>query len=335
MTPTVPHVAGWEPESMRKTMIELAEIVERVNGQRTGVLEEQDVLAETWTGEAASAAAERVVTECTRMSSVCGEIDSLGRAFETAAGMVDAAKAHLQAQVSAATASGFAVQADGVVDPGGMIALIPDSLGDEKIRQADELRSAAAQLTRDIQSALNQAEKAALDAAEQLVGPTKLLTELALTSPTGQFVENPDGSFSWMPDWPTTVAASVIGAMTDATKRALELPGVGSVDDVAKNIGRGLGAFGAVAGTIPSIAHDIDEGVDPTEAILVNSASTAVGLAAASYVTYALTGLGGVAGSWFPGPGTVAGAAAGVALGTLVGGTVSHGVSKVFEWTLR
>lgn len=40
MTPTVPHVAGWEPESMRKTMIELSEIVERVNGQRTGVLEE-------------------------------------------------------------------------------------------------------------------------------------------------------------------------------------------------------------------------------------------------------------------------------------------------------
>ncbi|MDV6263860.1 hypothetical protein [Rhodococcoides yunnanense] len=335
MTPTVPHVAGWEPESMRKTMIELAEIVERVNGQRTGVLEEQDVLSETWTGDAAGAAAERVVTECSRMSSVCGEIDSLGTAFETAAGMVDAAKAHLQTQVSAATASGFAVRADGVVDPDGMIALIPDSLGEVKVRQADELRSAAAQLTRDIQSALNQAEKAALDAAEQLVGPTKLLTELALTSPTGQFVENSDGSFSWMPDWPTTVAASVIGAMTDATKRALELPGVGSVDDVARNIGRGLGAFGAVAGTIPSIAHDIDEGVDPTEAILVNSASTAVGLAAASYVTYALAGLGGAAGSWFPGPGTVAGAAAGVALGTLVGGTVSHGVSKAFEWTLR
>ncbi|MBX5333215.1 hypothetical protein HQO90_19655 [Rhodococcus fascians] len=335
MTPTVPHVAGWEPQSMRKTMIELAEIVERVNGQRTGVLEEQDTLAETWTGDAARAAADRVVAECSRMSSVCSEIDSLAAAFEGAADIVEAAQAHVQAQVSAATVSGFAVASDGVVNPDGMIALIPDSLGEEKVRQADELRSAAAQLTRDIQSALNQAEEAALDAAEQLAGPAKLLTELALTSPTGKFVENPDGSFSWMPDWPTTVAATVIGAMTDATKRALELPGVGSVDDVTRNIGRGLGAFGAVAGTIPSIAHDIDEGVDPTEAILVNSASTAVGLAAASYVTYALTGLGGAAGSLFPGPGTVAGAAAGVALGTIVGGTVSHGVSKALEWTLR
>ncbi len=335
MTPTVPHVAGWEPESMRKTMIELSEIVERVNGQRTGVLEEQDTLAETWTGEAAEAAAERVVAECSRMSSVCNEIDSLGKAFETAAAMVDAAKAHLQAQVSAATTSGFAVRADGVVDPDGMIALIPDVLGEEKVRQADELRSAAAQLTDDIQDALRQADRAALDAAQQLAEPTKLLTELALGSPTGKFVENPDGSFSWMPDWPTTVAATVIGGMSDAMTRALELPGVGSVDDVAKNIGRGLGAFGAVVGTIPSITHDIDEGVSPTEAIAVNTASTAAGLAAATYVTGALAGLGGAAGSVFPGPGTVAGAAAGVALGALVGGSVSHGVSKVFEWTLR
>ena len=320
---------------MRKTMIELSEIVERVNGQRTGVLEEQDTLAETWTGEAADAAAERVVSECSRMSSVCGEIDSLGQAFESAAGIVDAAKAHLQAQVSAATTSGFAVRADGVVDPEGMISLIPDSIGEEKVRQADELRTAAAHLTRDIQGALLQAERAAVDAAEQLAEPTRLLTELALASPTGKFVENPDGSFSWMPDWPTTAAATVIGGMTDAAKRALELPGVSSVDDVAKNIGRGLGSFGAVAGTIPSIAHDIDEGVNPTEAILVNSASTAVGLAAASYATYALAGLGSAAGSVFPGPGTVAGGAAGVALGTLVGGTVSHTVSKIFEWTLR
>ncbi|WP_415976950.1 WXG100 family type VII secretion target [Rhodococcus sp. 077-4] len=335
MTPTVPHVAGWEPESMRKTMIELSEIVERVNGQRTGVLEEQDALAETWTGDAADAAAERVVTECSRMGKVCGEIESLGKAFDTAAGVVEAAQTHLQAQVSAATTSGFAVSDDGLVNPDGMIALIPDALGHEKVRQAGELRAAAAQLTLDIQGALRQAEHAAADAAHQLAEPTKILTELALSSPTGKFVENPDGSFSWMPDWPTTAAATVIGGMSDATKRALELPGVSSVDDVAKNIGRGLGAFGAVAGTIPSIAHDIDEGVSPTEAILVNSASTAIGLAAASYATYALAGLGGVAGSVFPGPGTVAGGAAGVALGTLVGGTVSHTVSKMFEWTLR
>ncbi|MFI8567649.1 hypothetical protein ACIGGF_13930 [Rhodococcus sp. NPDC078407] len=335
MTPTVPHVTGWEPESMRKTMIELSQIVERVNGRRTGVLEEQDALAETWTGEAAGAAAERVVTECARMSSVCGEIDSLGKAFETAAGMIDSAKAHVQAQVSAATASGFAVAPDGVVNPDGMIALIPDGRGAEKVRQADELRSVADQLTRDIKSALNQADTAALDAAEQLAAPTTQLTELALTSPTGRFVENPDGSFSWMPDWPTTVAATVIGGMTDATTRALEIPGVGSVDDVAKNIGRGLGAFGAVAGTIPSIARDIDEGKSPTEAVVVNTASTAAGLAAATYVTGILAGVGGTAGSVVPGPGTVAGAAAGVAMGALVGGTVSHSVSTLLDWTLQ
>ncbi|OZE78188.1 hypothetical protein CH305_16685 [Rhodococcus sp. 15-649-2-2] len=323
MTPTVPHVAGWEPESMRKTMIELAEIVERVNGQRTGVLEEQDVLAETWTGEAASAAAERVVTECSRMSSVCGEIDSLGQAFETAAGMVDAAKAHLQAQVSAATASGFAVQTDGVVDPDGMIALIPDSLGEEKVRQADELRSAAAQLTEDIQDALKQAERAALDAAQQLAEPTKLLTALALGSPPGKFVENPDGSFSWMPDWPTTVASTVIGGMAAVTRRALELPGVDSVDDVAKNIGRGLGVFGVVAGAIPGIAGKIDDGMNPAEAVVVEATPIAAGAVA----TWAFGAVGGLAGSFLPGPGTVAGAAAGIALG----GLVSYGVDKLFE----
>lgn len=308
---------------MRKTMIELAEIVERVNGQRTGVLEEQDVLAESWTGEAADAAAERVVTECSRMSSVCGEIDSLGKAFETAAGMVEAAKAHLQTQVSAATTSGFAVRADGVVDPEGMIALIPDSLGEEKVRQADELRSAAAQLTQDIQGALKQAERAALDAAQQLAEPTKLLTELGLSSPTGKFVENPDGSFSWMPDWPTTVASTVIGGMAAVTRRALEFPGVDSVDDVAKNIGRGLGVFGVAAGAIPGIAGKIDEGMNPAEGVIVEATPIAAGAVA----TWAFGAVGGLAGSIVPGPGTVAGAAAGIA----VGGFVSYSVDKLFE----
>ncbi|OZC63227.1 hypothetical protein CH276_12735 [Rhodococcus sp. 06-470-2] len=323
MTPTVPHVAGWEPESMRKTMIELSEIVERVNGQRTGVLEEQDALAETWTGEAADAAAERVVTECSRMGSVCSEIDSLGKAFESAAGIVEAAKAHLRAQVSAATASGFAVRADGVVDPEGMIALIPDVLGEEKERRADELRSAAAQLTRDIQGALSQAERAAIDAALQLAEPTKHLAELALGSATGNVVENPDGSFSWMPDWPSTVASSVISGMSDVTRRVLEFPGIDSVDDVAKNIGRGLGAFGSVAGAIPGMADKIDDGMDPTEAVIVE----ATPIAAGAVMTWAFGVLGGMAGSVVPGPGTVVGAAAGIALG----GLVSYGVDKLFE----
>ena len=323
MTPTVPHVAGWEPESMRKTMIELSEIVERVDRQRTGVLEEQDVLAETWTGDAADAAAERVVSECARMGRVYSEIDSLGKAFESAAGIVDAAKAHLQAQVSAATVSGFSVRADGVVNPNGMIALIPDSLGEEKVRQADELRAAATQLTLDIQEALRQAEHAAVEAAQQLAEPTRLLTELALTSPTGRFVENPDGSFSWMPDWPSTVAASVISGMSDVTRRALEFPGVDSVDDVAKNIGRGLGVFGAVAGAVPGIAVSIDEGMDPTEAVIVEAAPIAAG----AVTTWVFGAIGGAAGSVVPGPGTVAGAAAGIALG----GLVSYGVSKAIE----
>lgn len=327
MNTTVPHVAGWEPESMRKTMIELAEIVERVNSQRAGVLDEQDVLAETWTGEAADAAAERVVAECSRMGTVCGEIDSLGKAFENAAGMVDAAKAHLQAQVSAATMSGFAVAADGVVNPDGMIALIPDSLGDEKMRRADEIRSDAAQLTADIQAALRQAEQAAADAAQQLAEPTMMLTELALGSPTGKFVENPDGSFSWMPDWPTTVASTVIGGMADVTRKVLELPGVDSVDDVAKNIGRGLGAFGAVAGAIPGIADNIDDGMDPTEAVVVE----AVPIAAGAATTWVFGAVGGMAGSIVPGPGTVAGAAAGIVLG----GAVSYGVSKLLEATWK
>ncbi|CCQ15534.1 Homoserine O-acetyltransferase [Rhodococcus sp. AW25M09] len=327
MTTTVPHVAGWEPESMRKTMIELAEIVARVDGRRTGVLDEQDVLAETWTGDAADAAAERVVAECSRMGWVCNEITTLGAAFERAAGIVDAAKTHLQAQVSAATMSGFAVAADGVVNPDGMVALIPDSLGDEKMRRADELRSDAAQLTADIQAALRHAEQAAVDAARQLAEPTMKLTELALGSPTGKFVDNPDGSFSWMPDWPTTIASTVIGGMADVTRKALELPGVDSVDDVAKNIGRGLGAFGAVAGAIPGIADNIDDGMDPTKAVLVEAAPIAAGAA----TTWAFGAIGGVAGSIVPGPGTVAGAAAGIALG----GAVTYGVSKLLEATWK
>ncbi|MDZ7929209.1 MAG: hypothetical protein U5N21_03750 [Rhodococcus sp. (in: high G+C Gram-positive bacteria)] len=115
--------------------------------------------------------------------------------------------------------------------------------------------------------------------------------------------------------------------MSDATRRALELPGVGSVDDVAKNIGRGLGVFGALAGAAPGIADSIDGGMDPTKAVIVEAAPIAAGAAA----TYVFGVIGGAAGSVVPGPGTVAGAAVGIALG----GLVSYTADKVIERVWR
>jgi len=95
----------------------------------------------------------------------------------------------------------------------------------------------------------------------------------------------------------------------------------GSVDDVARNIGRGFGAFGAVLGTVPAIKNDIDGGMDVTQAVVTNSVGTLAGVGTA-------IGVGAAAGSVVPGVGTVAGALGGLVLG----GLAAYGVTKGMQW---
>ena len=312
MSLTVSQVRSWKPDALRSTQAALVEVVRRVDGQRASVLEEQDALADSWGGDAANAAAARIVTECSRMGHVAGHLEVLGAAYETAAGMLEGAKEHVEFEVSAATSSSFDVNDQGVANADALVALLPATA--TRGEQARDLRHAAAEQSVRIAEALRQAAETAAEAASRLDEPTLQLAKLGLENPPGRFVENAEGVFTWKPDIPATTAASVISGMTTSVTEGLKNAAAGSVDDVARNIGRGFGAFGAVLGTVPAIKNDIDGGMDVTQAVVTTSAGTVVGTALAY----------GAAFSVVPGFGT----GAGIAVGLIVGGVTAYGVSK-------
>ncbi|MGA9873059.1 MAG: hypothetical protein WBQ44_18195 [Rhodococcus sp. (in: high G+C Gram-positive bacteria)] len=294
MTLTISQVREWKPEALLSTGAALRELAEQIDGQRTSILEEQDTLAESWSGQAADAAAARIVTECVRMSAVAGHIEALADAYDSAAGIVGAARDHVLFEVAAAMMSTFGVDGSGV---------------------------AAEQSTR-IADALEQAAEAANTAARRLEQPTYHLNELGSGNPPGHFVQDPGGGFTWEPDVRTTTASTVIAGMTTAIKEGLKNASEASFDDVAKNVGRGFGAFGSVLAMVPSIKSDIDDGKDPTRAVVITAtgAGAAAGMAAVSGMA--------VGTAIFPGVGTVGGAVIGLALG----GLADWGVTKSMEW---
>ncbi len=322
MTLTVSQVGSWKPDTLRSTHSGLAEVVERIDGQRAHVLDEQDVLAESWHGDAASAAATRIVRECSLISAVTEQIHNLSEAYETAAGLVEAAKSHVEFEVSAATTSLFDVSDQGIVSAEALIAKIPDTT-QNKNYEAQAMREAAARLTQRIVDALSQAEQAVVDAMNRLDGSVRELIALALKNPPGHFVETVDGGFTWQPDVPATVASSVIGGMSTGVVEGLKTAAVGSVDDVARNVSRGFGVFGSVLGTVPAIKNDIDGGMDPTQAIVTESSGALVGVLAAGAA-------GGLAGSVFPGIGTVGGAVVGLVAGGVSAYLTTRGLQKVW-----
>ena len=313
MSLTVSQVRSWKPDALRSTQAALVEVVRRVDGQRASVLEEQDALADSWGGDAANAAAARIVTECSRMGHVAGHLEVLGAAYEAAARMLEAAREHVEFEVSAATSSSFDVNDEGVANAEAAVALLPAGIVNVG-ELARDLRHAAAEQSVRIAEALRQAAETAAEAASRLDEPTLQLAKLGLENPPGRFIENAEGEFTWKPDIPATTAASVISGMTTSVTEGLKNAAAGSVDDVARNIGRGFGAFGAVLGTVPAIKNDIDGGMDVTQAVVTNSAGTVVGTALAY----------GAAFSVVPGFGT----GAGIAVGLIVGGVTAYGVSK-------
>lgn len=308
MTLTVSEVRSWRPESLRSTAAAIHGIVGRVDGQRSSVLEEQDTLAESWSGVAATAAADRIVAECSRISRVAVHMESLAAAYDAAARIVEAARDHVEFEVTAAAASSFDVSDQGAASAEALIALLPTNLAENEV-EARALRQAADDQSIRIADALRQAADAAVDAARQLEKSTLELTRLGLENPPGRFVEDAEGGFTWWPDVPTTTASTVISGMTTSVTEGLKNATAGSIDDVAKNIGRGFGAFGAVLGTVPAIKSDNDGGMDPTKAVVTNSAGTLAAVGTA-WATGALAGT-----AVCPGVGTVGGAVIGPALG--------------------
>ena len=156
MSLTVSQVRSWKPDALRSTQVALTEVVRRVDGQRTSVLREQDDLADSWGGDAANAAAARIVTECSRMGHVAGHLEVLGAAYEAAARMLEAAREHVEFEVSAATSSSFDVNDEGVANAEAAVALLPAGIVNVG-ELARDLRHAAAEQSVRIAEALRQA----------------------------------------------------------------------------------------------------------------------------------------------------------------------------------
>ncbi len=87
-----------------------------------------------------------------------------------------------------------------------------------------------------------------------------------------------------------------------------------------------LGIVGNVIGTVPAIANDIEGGMDPTKAVVSETAGTAAGMAVGNWATSAATGA--MVGSVAPGVGTAVGFVVGAGIGALT----AYGVSKSIQW---
>ncbi|MFG1784491.1 hypothetical protein ACGFIU_18790 [Rhodococcus oryzae] len=302
----------------------------KIDAQVDCLTSEQDALAETWHGTAVTAAAGRVVQEQRLGRGVSGALAGVAEGYRVGAGIVESARDHLVMVVAGAHSRGYRVADNGEVDPSGllaMLALAPPGTGDIA---ALRIRKEAADLTIAVVGALKQAESAAADAASRVQSATDALQRAGDVAVPGKVVEEKKDVFTWKPDVPATVAASSIGLVADGTKAGLVGAATASGDDLARSIGRGLGPFWAVVGTVPAVVNDIDGGMDPTKAIV----SEGVGAGAGLWLGTTLGSMAGSAaagsavGSVVPGFGTVVG----LVVGAGVGAAAGYGGSKGIQW---
>ncbi|WP_027501515.1 WXG100 family type VII secretion target [Rhodococcus sp. UNC363MFTsu5.1] len=317
MSPTVEQVKSWNVRALRATANGIESVVAKVDAQVDCLTSEQDALAETWHGTAATVAAERVVQEQRLGRGVSRALAAVAEEYRVGAGIVESARDHLVVVVAGAHSRGYRVADNGEVDPSGLLAMLvlaPAGMADIA---ALRIKKEAAELTIAVVGALRQAESAASEVSSRIQRATGVLQRAGEAAVPGKVVEEKKDVFTWKPDVPATVAASSIGLVADATKEGLVSAAASSGDDLARGIGRGFGPFGAVIGTVPAIVNDIDGGMDPTKAIVTESGGAVAGLLAAA-------GAGAAMGSVFPGVGT----AGGLVVGAVIGGFASWGGSK-------
>ncbi|UTM36783.1 hypothetical protein MX572_20140 [Rhodococcus pyridinivorans] len=317
MRPGVAAVRSWNPDALRITADHLDVLVDTLDDRMKGLLTEQDVLAERWSGDAARAAAARVVRERSLGSAIAEALLQVAEAYRTGAWLVEGTRLHLVSVVGGAEQSGFTVHDDGTVDPSDQIHILSATLPAEAVAEARvRLEHEATELTHAVTGALEQASRAATETADRITAAVAVLEAARDAAAPGKVVQNENGEFSWWPDWPSTIAASSIGAMSGATKELLTDAAVASGDDVARNIARGMNPAAAAVGTVPAIVNDIKGGMDPTEAVVSESAGTVVGMVGAFLASKGTTAaIGAATGSVVPGVGTAAGFAVGLVLG--------------------
>lgn len=322
MSPTVSQVIQWNPDAFHKAATGIDTIVTSLDGQFDGMDNEQNALAETWHGDAAAAAATRVLQEQSLGSAIAGAVAGVAEQYRGAAGIIEGARSHLVTVVSGARGSGFTVNEDGQIDPAGKLAWL--AIAPEYTRDAARLQieKEAAELTIVVVEALRQAAAAAVDASTRIRTAIAVVQQAGQAATSGNVVDAGDGKFDWMPNGPDTFAGTTVGGIMDSAGELLTKSAVASGDDIARNIGRGLGPFGAVLGTVPAIMNDIDGGMDVTQAVVSEGGGTLAGIGTAALAGMAM-------GSVFPGAGT----ATGLVVGAVVGGFTAWGGSKLIQRT--
>ncbi|MFF0242736.1 hypothetical protein ACFYRW_21300 [Rhodococcus pyridinivorans] len=325
MRPGVAAVRSWNTDALRITADHLDVLVDTLDDRMKGLLTEQDVLAERWSGDAARAAAARVVRERSLGSAIAEALLQIAEAYRTGAWLVEGTRLHLRSVVGGAEQSGFTVHDDGTVDPSDQIRILSAMLPAEAVAEARvRLEHEATDLTHAVTGALEQASRAATETADRITAAVAVLEAARDAAAPGKVVQNENGEFSWWPDWAATTAASTIGIMADTTKEGLKEAAISSGDDLARNISRGMNPAAIALGTVPAIVNDIESGMDPTKAIVTESTASALGGVAAWAGAKGGAALGTMIA---PGVGT----AVGLAVGALAGGLTTYISSKGFQ----
>ncbi|MEE2056803.1 WXG100 family type VII secretion target [Rhodococcus artemisiae] len=326
MSPGVSAVEAWNPDALRTTADGLDTIVDSLDDRMKGLLNDQDVLAEQWKGDAANAAALRVVRERSLGSAIAGALLQVAGAYRTGAPIVEGARMHVVGLVRAAEHQSFTVHDNGIVDAANQISLLrallpPGATYDTACLQ---LERQAAELSVALVDALQQATTAANDVTGRINNAIARLEDAASAATPGKLVKSDHGEFSWVPDWSATTASSTIGFMADSTKEGLKAAALSTGDDVARGIARSLGPAAAALGTVPAIVNDIEGGMDPAQAIVTEGAGSAVGFVTAMGGAKAGAALGTLIA---PGAGT----AVGIVAGALAGGAFTYLTSKSLQ----
>ncbi|WP_350246311.1 hypothetical protein RBB84_16970 [Rhodococcus sp. D-6] len=326
MRPGVAAVRSWNPDALRITADHLDVLVDTLDDRMKGLLTEQDVLAERWSGDAARAAAARVVRERSLGSAIAEALLQIAEAYRTGAWLVEGTRLHLLSVVGGAEQSGFTVHDDGTVNPSDQIHILSATLPSEAVAEARvRLEHEATELTHTVTGALEQASRAATETADRITAAVAVLEAARDAAAPGKVVQNENGEFSWWPDWAATTAASTIGVMADGTKEGLTAAATASGDDLARGVSQKLGPAGAALGVVPAIVNDIEGGMHPAEAVVTEGAGAALGywggLKAGAFVGSLVA----------PGIGT----AVGLVAGAMAGASISWLTSKVLQAALH
>ncbi|MBY6414112.1 hypothetical protein HQ346_20670 [Rhodococcus sp. BP-252] len=310
MSGSIAEVRAWNPTFLLDAADGLKRVQRSIRSERDNVVSEQNVLAESWHGDAAVAAAERVVWEASTLASLADELSRIGEQFESGFKAVNAARSNLLDLVDDLLDRGFDVDDTGSVTADRATASLRAVAGPLAEDAVLTLQIRTQEATVAVATALREADDAARGVCDVLRSQISTLQELSARTVGGTVVENEGGGFSWKPDVPALVAGTVISGMAEATGEGLRTAAASAADDLAYGIGRRLGPAGAVLGTVPAIVNDIEGGMDPTKAIVTESAGTLGSIGASALA-------GAAMGIFFPGAGTAVGLIVGLSAGAI------------------